>query len=174
MGKHEEAKKWIPNNCSYYVVELNAYIEAKLGNYDIAIDIIDELLKRRKKDYLYAFLAEIYLLKEDNESAFDYANIAIKANYRNHKNHYVLAKVYYKYNLFDSAVKELDNAIQLKIKNYHSEYDEAILLKEEIMKKIPENYNEDRNMLKKHILIMIKRSIRVLYMNMIKTKDLDL
>ncbi len=82
MGKHEEAKKWIPNNCSYYVVELNAYIEAKLGNYDIAIDIIDELLKRRKKDYLYAFLAEVYLLKEDNKNAFDYANIAIKVNYK--------------------------------------------------------------------------------------------
>ena len=149
MGKHEEAKKWIPNNCSYYVVELNAYIEAKLGNYDIAIDIIDELLKRRKKDYLYAFLAEVYLLKEDNKNAFDYANIAIKVNYKNHKNHFVLAKVYYKYNLLYSAVKELDNAIQLKFKNYHSEYDEAILLKEEIMEKSPENYVEDKHILEK-------------------------
>lgn len=149
MGKYEDAKKWIPNNCSYYVVELNAYIEAKLGNYDIAIDIVDKLLKKRKKDYLYAFLAEVYLLKEDNKNAFDYANIAIKVNYKNHKNHFVLAKVYYKYNLLYSAVKELDNAIQLKFKNYHSEYDEAILLKEEIIEKIPENYIEDKHILEK-------------------------
>ena len=89
------------------------------------------------------------MLKEDNKNAFDYANIAIKVNYKNHKNHFVLAKVYYKYNLLYSAVKELDNAIQLKFKNYHSEYDEAILLKEEIMEKSPENYVEDKHILEK-------------------------
>ena len=86
------------------------------------------------------------MLKEDNKNAFDYANIAIKVNYKNHKNHFVLAKVYYKYNLLYSAVKELDNAIQLKFKNYHSEYDEAILLKR-------------RNYGKKVLRIMLKISI---------------
>ena len=149
MGKFEDAKKWIPNNSIYYIMELNAYIEAKLGNYDIAIEIIYELLKKRKKDYLYAFLAEVYLLKKENKKAFGCARVAIKLNNRNHKNHFVLAKVYYQNNLYHSAVKELDNAIQLKVKNYHSEYEEAAKLKEKIVRIIPENYIEDESILGK-------------------------
>lgn len=145
MGNYEDAKEWVPNNCSYYVVELKAYIEAKLGNYDIAIEIVEKLLKKRKKDYLYVFLAEVYLLKNDNRKAYNYANIAIKANYRNHKNHFILAKVYYKYGLLNSSIKELDKAIQLKGNNYHSEYEEAMQLKEKIVRVIPKNYIENEN-----------------------------
>lgn len=148
IGKYKEAKKYIPNSNNYYVIELNAYIEAKLENYDIAIDIINKLMRKRKKDYLFAFLAEIYLLKEDYKKAFEFANKAVKMSCNNHKNHLVLAKVYYKYSLYNSALKELDMAIGLKIKNYRSEYEEAILLKKEIENIMPNNYKEDFELLR--------------------------
>ena len=69
IGNYNEAKKYIPDSNNFYVIELKAYIEAKLKSYDTAIKIINELLKRRKKDYLFAFLAYVYLLKEDNKKA---------------------------------------------------------------------------------------------------------
>lgn len=147
IGNYEEAKKYIPDSNNYYIIELNAYIEAKLKNYDIAIETINKLMKKRKKDYLFAFLAEVYLLKEDNKKAFKSANEAIKMNYKNHKNHFILAKVYYKSGLYNSALRELDIAIQLKIKYYHSEYEEANLLKKEILDMIPDNYKENSNIL---------------------------
>lgn len=149
IGNYREAKKYIPNSNAYYVIELNAYIEAKLENYDIAIEIINKLIRKRRKDYLFAFLAEVYLLKEDNRKAFEFVNEAIKINYYNHKNHFVLAKVYCKYSLYDSALKELEKAMALKIKKYHSQYEDAISLKTEIVKKIPNNYKEDYDLLKK-------------------------
>lgn len=148
IGNYKEAKKYIPDSNDYYVIELVAYIEAKLGNYDIAIDSINKLIRKRRKDYLFAFLAEVYLLKKDNKKAFEFSNKAIKMNYNNHKNHLVLAKVYYSYNLYDSALKELDKAMSLKIKKYHSEYEEAILLKTEIVNKKPNNYKENYELLK--------------------------
>lgn len=147
IGNYEEAKKYIPNSNNYYVTELNAYIEAKLKNYDLAIETVNKLMKKRKKDYLFAFLAEVYLLKRDNKNAFENAKKAIRMNYNNHKNHFVLAKVYYKYGLYNSAIKELDIAISLKIKYYHSEYEEAISLKTVIENEIPSNYKQNNDLL---------------------------
>lgn len=167
IGKYKEAKKYIPDSNNYYIIELNAYIEAKLENYDIAINTIKELIKKRKKDYLFAFLAEVFLLKEDNKKAFEYTSIAIKMNYNNHKNHFVLAKVYYKYGLYDSALKELDIAIRLKIKNYHSEYEEANLLKTEITNVMPDNYKENNELLKELNI----NNRKIIYTGIIKEYD---
>ena len=97
MGKYKEAKKYIPTINTYYVIELDAYIEAKLKNFNVAISKVNKLLEKRKKDYLYAFLAEIHLLIDENKKAFEFATKAIKMNYNNHKNHLVLAKIYYIY-----------------------------------------------------------------------------
>lgn len=148
IGNYNEAKKYVPDSNNFYVIELKAYIEAKLKNYDTAIKIINELLKRRKKDYLFAFLADVYLLKEDNKKALKNAIEATKMNSSNHKNHFVLAKVYYKYGLYNSALKELNIAIQLKVRNYHSDYEEANLLKKEIENVIPDSYKENNELLK--------------------------
>lgn len=148
IGNYNEAKKYVPDSNNFYVIELKAYIEAKLKNYDTAIKIINELLKRRKKDYLFAFLADVYLLKEDNKKALKNAIEATKMNSSNHKNHFVLAKVYYKYGLYNSALKELNIAIQLKVRNYHSDYEEASLLKKEIENVIPDSYKENNELLK--------------------------
>ena len=148
IGNYNEAKKYIPDSNNFYVIELKAYIEAKLKSYDTAIKIINELLKRRKKDYLFAFLADVYLLKEDNKKALKNAIESTKMNSNNHKNHFVLAKVYYKYGLYNSALKELDIAIPLKIKNYHSKYEEADSLKKKILSVIPDNYKESSKILK--------------------------
>lgn len=147
IGNYKKAKEYVPDSNNYYIVELKAYIEAKLGNYDIAIKIINKLIKKRKKDYLFVFLAEVYLLKEDNKKALENANKAIKMTFKNHKNHFVLAKVYYKFGLYESALKELDMAISLKIKYYHFEYEEANLLKNEILNIIPDNCKENAKIL---------------------------
>lgn len=149
IGNYKKAKEFIPDSNNYYIVELNAYIEAKLNNYDTAINIINKVMKKRKRDYLFVFLTEVYLLKEENKKALENASKAVRMNSRNHKNHFALAKAYYKLGLYNSALKELDFAISLKMKNYHSQYEEANLLKNEILGIIPDNYQEDNKIIDK-------------------------
>lgn len=150
MGKYDEAKKELPlNDNNYYVIELKAYIEAKLGNCDKAINIINKLLKKRKKDYLYIFLANVYMLNGNREDAFKQVNIALNMNKNNHKNHFAKANVFYQYGLYNSALDEIEIAIDLKKRNYHSEYTEAVSLRESIEQNIPNNYVEDKVLLEK-------------------------
>ena len=93
-AEYNSAKENIPKMNTYYVIELNAYTNAKLGNYDDAINQINKLIKRRNKDYLYAFLADVYLLKNEKEEALKYIKQAINMNDRSHKNYFIFAKVY--------------------------------------------------------------------------------
>lgn len=148
--EYELAKENLPNSRQYYVLELEAYIETRLENYDKAIELMQQLMKRnKKKDYFNNNLAFIYLIKGDNEKALKYANNALRINSKNHKVHYTLAIIYYKYGLLDSALNELELAIDFMKKIYHADYREAILLKERIISEKPQEYKENTETLKK-------------------------
>ena len=149
LGEYEKAKQYVPLNSQYYVIELNANIAAKLGEYNKAIYQIKQLLQRREKDYLYNFLAEVYLLVGDLDSAYDMSEQAICLGRNNHKNYYTAAKIYYKLGLLSTAISKLDNAIQLKEKQYGSEYLECKLLRDEITLKITPGYSDDEDLLKR-------------------------
>lgn len=148
-GDYQNAKASIPPGNKYYIVELTAYTEAKLGNYAKAISIIQKLLLRRKKDYLYSFLAEVYLLSNELDEAFKSVNHALLIGKANHKNYYVTAKVYYKYGLFDMAIESLDRAAKMKRQKYDSSYIECEELKQKIIHEKPLYYTDDQKLIEK-------------------------
>lgn len=148
-GEYQKAKDTLPKSNSYYVLELDAYINAKLGDYTVAISKIKNLMKNRKKDYLYSFLSEIYLLIDDLDLAYEMANQAIIIGNNNHKNYYTLAKVFYKFGLLKKALENTELAIQLKRKKYGTTYEESEKLKQEINSKINSEYKDDNELLSK-------------------------
>lgn len=148
-GEYEFAQKALPVSKQYYVIELNAYIHAKIGNYDIALSQISSLLQRRKKDYLYSFLAHVHLLRGEKYKALEAIKTALKLGGNNHKNHFVYAKVLHEFGLFKTALKEIDKAIQIKASRYDSAYTECEELRHDILRKMNDDYGEDENLLKK-------------------------
>lgn len=146
-GDYQNAIANIPSGNQYYVVELTAYTEAKLGNYDRAISLVRKLLLRRKKDYLYSFLAEVYLLKNDLDEAYKAINEALLIGKANHKNVYIAAKVYYQYGLLDKAIENLDRGIKLKRQKYDSSYTDCEELKQKIICERPVDYEDDQCLL---------------------------
>ncbi|MDD5021926.1 MAG: tetratricopeptide repeat protein [Endomicrobiaceae bacterium] len=145
--EYEKAEQNLPICNKYYVIELKAYISSKLGKYDEAIKLIKQLLNNRKKDYLYRFLSETYLLLNDVNSAFETILEAIMINQNSHKNYYTLGKIYHKFGLLKEAIKNLDIAISLKQKNYSAIYEECEELKIIIVAKIDERYKDDFKLL---------------------------
>jgi len=126
---------------------LNAYIDAKLGEFNSAINQIKQLLQRREKEYLYNFLAEVYLNITDLDNAFSMSERAVNIGRNNHKNYYPAAKVYYKFGLMSKALSLLDIAIQLKEKRYGSAFLECKSLRDEINLKITPDYCDDKELL---------------------------
>jgi tetratricopeptide (TPR) repeat protein len=149
QGDYEKAKINIPINQQYYIIELDAYIDAKQGYYDEAISKITKLLIRRQKDYLYCFLSEVYLLKGDLDNAFKMAQLAVTKGNTNHKNYFTLAKVYYKYSLLNCALENLEKAISLKSAKYDTTYEESELLREKILSNILPDYVDDEEIIQK-------------------------
>ena len=148
-GEYEKAKDNIPSGNQYYLIELSAYTEAKLGNYSKAIAIIENLLHRRKKDYLYAFLAEVHLLNNELEEAYRAAIQSVSLGKKNHKNFYVIAKVYYSYGLLDKSIENLDIAIKMKRAKYEASFTECEELKSRIEDERPANYTDDIALIEK-------------------------
>ena len=148
-GDFEKARDSLPISTKYFVVELSAFIEAKLKNYLKAISVINKLLLNRKKDYLYAFLAEVYLLNNENDEAYKMARKAIFEGPNNHKNYFLMAKIYYRYGLLRKAIEFLDLANKAKKEKYGSDFKESDILREEILTKISPIYQDDTNLLKK-------------------------
>ncbi len=149
LGEYIRAKQSMPASSNHFIIILNAHIDAKLENYASAINQIKSLLQKREKDYLYSFLAEVYLLTNDLDNAYHMAEKAITLGRNNHKNYYVAARVYYKFGLLLKAVSTLDEAIQLKEKKYNSEYIECKNLRDEINSKISPGYSDDVELIKR-------------------------
>lgn len=148
-GDYEKAKEVLPDSNQYYVVELAAYIDAKLGEYEKAISAVTKLLSIRRRDYLYRFLAEVYLLCDNLEEAYKMAQKALSLGQNNHKNFFTLAKVYYQYGLLNKAIDYLDTATKIKQSKYELNYNECCDLREKILSIMPPNYHDDEILLSK-------------------------
>ena len=143
-GEYKLAKEVIPIGQKYYVLELDSFIDVKLGNYDTAISKIKKLLSKKKKGYLLRILAETYLCIENLELAFISIKEAESIDKNNHKIYYTLGKTYYKYELFKKELENLEKSISISIKNFNIEFKDSIILKEEIQEKIIRlNYTRD-------------------------------
>ena len=147
LGEYKKADQYLPSGNQYYITELNAYIDAKLGEYNSAIIKIKQLLQKRERDYLYNFLAEVYLSINDLDNALSMSKRAINLGRNNHKNYYTLAKIYYEFGLLSEAISTLDTAIQIKEKRYGSVFVECKLLRDEISSKITPEYSDDKELL---------------------------
>lgn len=146
-GNYKTAKENIPEDNKFYILELDACIDAKLGNYKTAIAKIKNLLSKKKKGYLLRILSEIYLAINDLKLAFITIKEAELFDRKNHKIYYTMGSVYYKYGLFNKAVESLDKAILLKKDNFKSDFNESIDLKKEIQSKILPDYKDDEYIL---------------------------
>jgi cold shock CspA family protein len=143
-GEYKLAKENIPIGQKYYVLELDSFIDAKLGNYDTAISKIKNLLLKKEKGYLLRTLAEIYLCTENLELAFVSIKEAESIDKNNHKIYYTLGKIYYKYGLLKKALENLEKSVNISIRNFNVEFKDSIILKEEIQGKIINlNYTKD-------------------------------
>lgn len=148
-NEFEQAKAILPMENKYYIVELKATIEFELGNTDEALNIIQSLLKKRPKDYLYCFAANIELERNNMENAYQYAQKSVSANNRNHKNYYTLALIYFKYGLLKKSMDTLELAEQIKAKRYNSEYQDCKSLRSQIMSIMSEGYIDDIELIAK-------------------------
>ena len=159
-GEYRKAKKYIPESNHYYIVELSAYIDAKLGEYEKTISGINNLLHKRKKDYLYRFLAEVYLLMNDFKEAYKPAQRAITLGRSNHKNYFTLAKVYYQLGLFNKAIENIDKAISLKKEKYGTLYNDCEALREEVLLKLHPDYHDDEKVIEELQKITLQKTER--------------
>lgn len=141
--QYKQAKQVLPDNQKYYVVELSAYIEYKLGNTEEALAITSKLMQKRSKDYLFCFVANIQLEIENYLDAYQYTKKAIASNPQNHKNYYMLAQIYYKLGLLKKALKAIDKAKSLRKKKYNSNYRECEELHKQIISVLTPEYIED-------------------------------
>ena len=89
------------------------------------------------------------MLKNEQEEALKFIKQAININDKSHKSYFILAKVYYSFGLYDSALNALEKAKKIKIKVYNSEYQESIELENKINREKSSDYIENMELLKK-------------------------
>lgn len=148
-GNYCEAKNNLPRGNKYYVLELSALIDTKLGNYDDAITTLEKLISFRRKDYLFTNLAYAYMLKGETDQAFKYAKMAVSIGKNNHKNYYLLAKICYSYGLLDKSLLNLQKAVDIKREKYKTSFIECEELMEKIKHEKPQNYVDNQALIKK-------------------------
>lgn len=147
-GEYLKAKENLPTVEKYYVILLNAKIETKLYNYKEAILLYNQLLKRKKQDYVFTLLSEVYLLNNEVDKAYKASQQAIFLGSNNHKNYFGLAQVYYHYGLLDKAIETLDQASKTKRVKYNSSYDESDEFKEKILMEKTYGYKDDPKLIR--------------------------
>ncbi|WP_286934698.1 MULTISPECIES: tetratricopeptide repeat protein [Aminobacterium] len=145
--QYVQAKQVLPDSQKYYVVELSAYIEHKLGNIEESLAIALKLLQKRPKDYLLCFVAYIKLETGNYLEAYQYVQKAVAYDAKNHKNYYVLAQTYFKLGLLKKALEAIVKAESLKKKKYNSSYRECVELREQIISVVPPGYVEDTQLI---------------------------
>ena len=148
MGEYDLAWQSLPDSREYYVQELKAYLLAKKGEYESSIKLLEFLLGKKEKDYLYVVLATIYLSLGQYKEMIISCKKAIRLKKGNHKAYYLLARGYYGLGLFQKAIDCLKIAISIKRERFNSDYIECIKLLETIEGQIDENYKDNEELLK--------------------------
>ena len=148
MGQYDLAWDNLPDSHEYYIKELKAYLLAKRGDNESAIKLLESLLRKKEKDYLYVVLATIHLSLNKFKEVIDYSKKAIRIKKGNHKAYYLLAKGYYGLGLLCKAIESLERAISIKRERFNADYVECINLLNEIEAKIDDDYEDDEELLK--------------------------
>lgn len=148
MGEYDLAWDNLPDSHEYYIKELKAYLLAKRGDNETSIKLLESLLRKKEKDYLYVVLATIYLSLNKFNEVIDCSKKAIRIKKGNHKAYYLLAKGYYGLGLLCKAIESLEHAISIKRERFNADYVECIKLLDEIKAKIDDNYKDDEALLK--------------------------
>ena len=148
MGEYDLAWDNLPDSHEYYIKELKAYLLAKRGETESAIKLLESLLRKKEKDYLYVVLATIYLSLNRFNETIDCSKKAIRIKKGNHKAYCLLAKGYYGIGLLCKAIESLELAISIKRERFNADYVECMSLLNEIKAKIDDNYKDDEELIK--------------------------
>ncbi|MDD4089633.1 MAG: tetratricopeptide repeat protein [Tissierellia bacterium] len=127
LGNIEKAKEVFPRNLKkYYVNELEIDILIAEKKHLEAIEKYKDLLKYRKKDYIYRKLGMQYYEINNLNDAILCILHAEKINNNNHLTQFAKAKILYKAGFLAEAKKIAEISASLKVKNYSSEFIEAV------------------------------------------------
>ena len=148
MGEYDLAWDNLPDSHEYYIKELKAYLLAKRGDNESSIKLLESLLRKKEKDYLYVVLATIYLSLNKFNEVINCSKKAIRIKKGNHKAYYLLAKGYYGLGLLCKAIESLEHAISIKRERFNADYVECVKLLDEIKVKIDDGYKDDEELLK--------------------------
>lgn len=149
IGDYENAWNNLPNTSEFYVKELKAYILTKKGDVQGAINLLNSLIAKNPKDYLFVALSENYLVIGQYYDAIVAAQKAIVLKKSNHKAYCVLAKSYLKLGLLKMAREGLERAISIKRERFNSDYEECHKLLNLVNSQISDNYEDDPIIIKK-------------------------
>lgn len=146
---YEQALQELPEDGKqpYYVSELKSQILAEMDKTDEAIKILLNVLRFRKKDYIYQRLANYYLVLSCFDEAEKFALLAVQADKRNYKNYFVCGQVYKAEQQFKTANNYYEQAREKKKKEYNVDCTEALQEIEDIMLKsacIPTNLSPNK------------------------------
>lgn len=146
--RYSEAKMILPNEKAFYIDELNAYIDYKLNNLVDAIKEYEEILKYRKKDYIYINLAEVLIANKQYKEAYKMCLTACQLNKNNHKNYYIMGITCFKLGLYKMAIEKLEHALSLKQVHFQTDFSDCqILLNRAREKASCEGYIEDEQLI---------------------------
>lgn len=111
---------------SYYVLELKSQIFSAMENYRKSNDVLFELIKFRKKDYLYRRISENFFGLKEFDTAEKFAKRAIDMDKNNYKNFMAYGLALKEEQMYKSAIVAFEKTRQLKQTKYHLDCVEAI------------------------------------------------
>ncbi|MBQ3642101.1 tetratricopeptide repeat protein [bacterium] len=97
------------------------------GDFEEAEQICLKLLKNSENDKIFAIIAELYMLKNDYDSAMKYFSFAIRLNDKNSEYYFKLGLVYTLKGYFNEAEESYSCAIDLEPENLTYKYSLAYL-----------------------------------------------
>jgi tetratricopeptide (TPR) repeat protein len=133
----------------YYIPELKSQILTDMKEYEQSNIVLFEVLRFRKKDYIYQRIANNYLLLSDNENAYKYADLALQMNSSNYKNELLMGTICHSIKMEKTAFNHLNSARTLKQKSFGTDCPEALKLIDAIMSLSSDNPVDECIILKK-------------------------
>jgi len=109
-----------------YFQDKLAYTYLKAGQVEQAEQIYQAIPPRKRKSYIWCNYGVTLLQKGKLEEAVNALQNAVKLDYNNHRIHFYLGLAYLEDENMPHAIKELELAAKLKLKNFGAEYKEAI------------------------------------------------
>jgi ''Cold-shock'' DNA-binding domain./Tetratricopeptide repeat. len=109
-----------------YFQDKLAYTYLQAGQAEQAEQIYQAIPPRKRKSYIWCNYGVTLLQKGKSEAAVNALQNAAKQDYNNHRIHFYLGSAYLERENIPHAVKELELAAKLKLKNFSTEYKEAI------------------------------------------------